>query len=539
MKNTKRDSLINILLVTAVVMLVNIAAAELFYRVDFTKDGIYTVSDSTKDILSGLKDEIRVKFYVSEELPPRVLPVKRNVMDLLTEYERYGKGNFNLSVLYPEKDAQIEKDAQSAGIQKVQLNVIGQNKEELQAAYMGIALFHGEKMEVLPVVMSVDDLEFQLTSAILKLTKEKKDSIVFLSSSKKLPEGLDPQMRAQLMAQMPPSHSIYEDTTAVGQALSEMYDVSEKRLPDGAFFDPSVKIVVLNGTPDLSEWEKYALDQFIMKGGKVAVLQSGMAPTQQMIASETRFNYDDQLKKYGFTLNKDLVFDSYSYSVMIPQGEMRYLAPYPLWIKTSPDQISAGLPNSMRNAGALAFTYSSSISTTPAESVKFRSIVKTSGKSWSESGTVVIDPSNIRTPSESELKVLDMAVMGEGRFKSAFTKDTIPSAVKDKQDVFIENATSDGAILFIATPEFILDRTLRNFQANGMFFLNLIDYLNNSTELVSIRNRGQGFTFVDPAISDNAKNAIKWTGTLLIPLLVIIYGIFRMILRNRRSGRVS
>ncbi|HNW81596.1 MAG TPA: GldG family protein [bacterium] len=538
MNRKKREALISVVLVTAMILLVNIIASGLFYRIDFTKNGMYTVSDSTKKILSGLKDEVRVKFYVSEELPPKVLPIKRNVTDLLTEYERYGKGNFNLSVLYPEKDAEIEKDAQSAGIQKVQLNVIGQNKEELQAAYMGIALFYGSKMEVLPVVMSIDDLEFQLTSAILKLTKEKKDRIVFLNSQKNLPANMDPQMRAQLMAQMPPSHSIYEDTTAVGQALGEMYDVEEKRLSDGTYFDESVKVVVIHETTELSEWEKYALDQFIMKGGKVAVLQSGMAPTQQMMAVEKNFNYDDQLKKYGFELKKDFVFDMYSYSVMVPQGDMRYLTPYPLWIKISPEEISSELPDMIKN-GTLAFTYSSSISTTPVDGVKFKSVVKTSGKSWSESGTVVIDPSNLRSPSESELKTLDLAVMGEGKFKSAFTKDTMHPSAKERSDTFIEKGTADSAILFIAAPEFILDRTIRNFESNAIFFINMIDYLTNSTELVNIRSRGQGYTFISPDISDNAKNVIKWTGTILVPVILIFFGIFRMIIRNRRSGRVS
>ncbi|MGI6395178.1 MAG: GldG family protein [bacterium] len=535
MKNRKKNAIISIVLATAIVIFINILATDFFYRIDFTKSGLYTISSSTKSVLSKLTEETEIKFYVSEELPPRVLPIKRNVLDLLTEYERYGNGKVKLSVLYPEKSAEIEKDAQNAGIQKVQLNVIGENKEEVQTAYVGIAVFFKDKMETIPVALSVSDLEFQLTSLILKLTKEKKERVTFLNSKPQLPPDLDPQMRAQLAAQMPQSYSINEDTQAVAQALRELYIVEETRLDEGVNFKDDTKVVVLHEPASLSEWEKFAVDQFIMKGGKVIVLQSGMKITQQGFAQEKQLNYEDLFKNYGFEVQKNMVFDAYNYSVMIPQGNMRYLAPYPLWIKVSPEQIASNIPESIRNVGMLAFMYTSSIDLNRVDGVNYFSVIRTSGKSWAKSNMVMLDPSAIKEPSADDLKVFDLAVLGQGKFKSAFTKETIPKEAQESD--FIEKGIDDGAIFYIAAPEFILDRTMRNFQSNGIFFINMVDYLTNSTDLINIRSRGQGFVHISPEITDSTKGVIRWTGTLLIPLLVIAFGFFRMISRNKKSGR--
>ena len=537
MKKGKRDAVIAAILVTAIVIVINIICSENFIRADFTKGKIYTISDSTKDILSHLDEKIRLKFYVSEELPPKVLPIKRNVLDLLTEYERYGEGNLKLSVLYPEKDESIEKDALSAGIQKVQLNVIGQNKEELQAAYMGIVLYYQDKMETIPVVMSINDLEFRLTSLILKMTKEKKEKIVFLKPAYGLPEGLDPQMRAQLQAQMPQSHSIYQDTRAVGNALGEMYDVQEKKFEKGMLIDDDVTVLIINDAAKLSDWEKFAVDQYLMKGGKIIVTQAGMKINQQMFGQPAQFNFDDQFKNYGFSLEKNMVFDLHSYSVMVPQGNMRYLAPFPLWIKVAPEQLAEDLPDSYKDVGTLGFTFASSITVNGQDGVKYRPIVKTSGKSWAETTMVIADPTRINAPDESRMKVFDLAVLGEGKFKSAYTKDSIPEEIKALVGDPIEKAVKEGSVLMFGSADFILDKTIGNFRSNGLFFFNMIDYLTNSTELVGIRNRGSGFTFISPEITDGIKSVIKWVGTLLLPILIVIFGVARMILRNRRSGR--
>ncbi|HDT11900.1 MAG TPA: hypothetical protein ENN58_04095, partial [bacterium] len=281
----------------------------------------------------------------------------------------------------------------------------------------------------------------------------------------------------------------------------------------------------------------FAVDQFVMKGGKLIVLQSGLQISNQGFAQARNINYSDLLETYGLKLNQDMVFDLFNYSVMVPQGNIRFMTPYPLWIKVPPEQIDSEFPDSIRNSGTLGFSFASSITLNEVDGVKYRKVAQSSGNSWNESGMVVLDPTQIKAPSKSEFKVYDLAILGEGKFKSHFTQETLPEIIKEKNDNFVKEASAGASVLLISSPEFILDRTMRNFRSNGIFFLNIVDYLTNSTELMDIRSRGQGYTFINPKLSEIAKGIIKWTGILFMPVLVVIFGIIRMVWRNKLSGR--
>ncbi|HNT27054.1 MAG TPA: GldG family protein [bacterium] len=535
MSKKKLDALIAIALVAGIALFVNILASYAFLRLDLTRGGIYTVSDSTKKILADLPGTVQVKFYLSDELPPRVLPVKRDILDILKEYENYGKGKVELSVLVPEKDPNIEEDAKKAGIEKVNINVIGKNKEEVQAVYLGIALYYQEKSEILPVVMGIKDIEYELTSAILKLTREKKDTIVFLNKEVRLPDDLDPQMRMQLQSQLPPSHSITKDTMAVAEALREQYEVREVQIKEGDPLPDGTTVLVIHEADNLTEWEKYLVDQFVLKGGSLVVLQSGIKFQQGMMGQERRINYGNLLEAWGLKLQGNMVLDLYNFPALIPSGNMRYLQPYPFWIKVGAKQMDAALPGYLRELGTLAFPFSSSIEIEQKEGLSYATVARSSGKSWEQRGAVMAMPDQITQPQESEFKTFDLAVLASGTFPSAFTSGNLPP--KADAASFLAKGEKPGRVFLAGTPELILDRNMRMFQSNGIFFINLVDYLTNSSDLAGIRSRDQGYVFIDAEVSDAMKEIIRWVGILLMPLVVVIFGVIRMMMRNRLSGR--
>ncbi len=535
MKKRKLDAILSIIFVSLIVVLINFVGSFYFVRADFTKNKIYTISNSTKKILKNLDDKLHIKFYVSKNLPPRVLPIKRNVQDLLDEYENYGNGKVDVSILEPEKNKDIENDAKTAGISPVQLNVIGANKEEVQSVYIGIAIYYKDKTKSIPVVMSISNLEYQLTSNILKLTQKNKEHIVFLDKSAKLPPNLNPQMRAQLMAKLSQGHSIYKDSRAIAKALEEQYSVSEKKLKDGEQIEDNTSVLIINGADKLTKWEQYAIDQYLMKGGNVIFLDSGMKLTPQMLGQPKDINYLNMLAKYGLILKKNFVFDLYNYPVMLPtSNNMNYLTPFPLWIKVSPKQLGKDLPNAIKSVGALGFTFASSVETEPKEGIKYLTIASTSGKSWAREDTVFVNPDKIIKPEPSELQVYKLAVLAQGKFSSAFNKNSLPKNAKSSD--FIEKAKKKGSVLLIGDSAFITDRSVRNFNANALFFLNLTDYITNNNALTGIRSRGSGIVPINP-MSDEKKEIIKWIGILLIPFFVILFGIIRMFFRKKLAGR--
>jgi len=535
MKKRKLDAVISIIFVSLITVLLNFVASFYFVRADFTKNKIYTISSSTKKILKNLDDNLYIKFYVSENMPPRVLPIKRNVIDLLDEYENYGNGKVKISILEPNKNKDIENDAKSAGISPVQLNVIGANKEEVQSVYIGIALYYKDKSKSIPVVMSISDLEYKLTSNILKLTKINKPHIVFLDKTANLPPNLDPRTKAQIMAKLNQGHSIYKDSKAIAKALEDQYSVAEKKLKNGEKISDTTSLFIVNGADKLTKWEQYAIDQYLMKGGNVIFLDSGMKLTAQMLGQPKDINYLKMLKKYGLILKKNFVFDLYNYPVMLPtSNNMNYLTPFPLWIKVANRQLGKDLPNAVKNVGALGFTFASSIETEPQKGIKYTTIASSSGKSWAREDTVFVNPDKIIKPEPSELQVYKLAVLAQGKFSSAFDKNSLPKDAKNSD--FLEKAKKKGTILLIGDSAFITDRSIRNFNSNAFFFLNLADYLTNNKALVGIRSRGNGIIPIKP-LENSTKELIKWIGILLIPLIVIIFGIIRMFLRKKMAGR--
>ncbi len=534
-RNRRTDAIIAIALVTGIALFLNILASYFFFRIDLTRGNIYTINDSTKKILADLKDTVHLKFYVSDDLPPRVLPIKRDVLDILNEYEQYGKGRIQVSVLVPEKDKNIEEDARKAGIEKVNLNVIGKNKEEVQAVYMGIAVYYQDKTETIPVVMGIKDLEYDLSSAILKVSREKRDRIVFLNKEVKLPDGLDPQMRMQLQSQLPQSHSITKDTLAIAEALRDQYEVQEIGIKEGDKLPEGTKVLVIHEADNLTDWEKYLVDQFVVGGGTLIVLQSGIRFQQGMMGQERRVNYANLLESWGLKLQSNMVLDLYNFPALIPSGNIRYLQPYPFWIKVGDKQMAPELPGYLRDLGTLAFTFASSIEIEQKEGIAYTTLAKSSGKSWEQKGFVMAMPDQIPEPKTEDLKTFNLAVLAKGLFPSTYSADKLPE--KADKESFRAKGTEPGQVLLIGTPEFILDRNLRMFQANGTFFINLVDYLTNSNELAGIRSRNQGYVFIDAEVSDAMKEAIRWVGTLLMPIIVVIFGIVRMMIRTRAAGR--
>ncbi|MFO7735068.1 MAG: GldG family protein [bacterium] len=537
MKNTdKTKAIVNIVILTAIIIFVNMLASEFFFRLDFTENKRYTISDSTKELLRGLDSSVTLKFYISEDLPTRVLPVERDIRDTLEEYRRYGGGNVQLSVLVPEKDEDIEQDAQKLGIQQAQVNVVGENRQEAQNIYMGISMHYLDKSEVIPVVTNVNDLEYQLTSRILKLSVEDKKKIVFLDKTLEYPQGIDPAMKQQLMQQMGPSHSINEDMRFIAKQLKEQYIVEEKAVKEGQSLPENTETLIINGPSNLTEWEKYIIDQHLVAGGKVVLLKSAMKIAQGAMAQADQLNYADLLASYGITINNNYVMDQNNYSAMIPSGNSRYVMPFPLWVKVSPRQISEDLPETVRDVGALGFTFASSISINEKENLSYMAIVESSSESWTREGTVVIDPQNLEPSNSESTRPHKLAVLVQGKFPSSFDENSVPESAS--ADSFAEKGSEEGALFVLGSSEFMLDHIAQRFSSNILFFQNMIDYLSNNDVLTGIRSRRKSLPPVDPDLSDTVKNVIKWLGTILMPLMVIIFGISRMFMRKSISGRV-
>jgi len=185
------------LLYLTVVILVNIVAATLFFRIDLTANGVYSLSKVSREVVSTLSEPLTIKVFFTRNLPAPYNVLERYLHDLLTEYSIAGNRYFNYQFYdvsgEENEEARRNQDlAQGYGIYPVQIQNIEQDEVKFQKAFMGMVLIHGDLVETIPAVTTTEGLEYKITSTIRSMNnkisallglKDKVEVKLILSSS--------------------------------------------------------------------------------------------------------------------------------------------------------------------------------------------------------------------------------------------------------------------------------------------------------------------------------------------------------------------
>ena len=183
-----------------VIILINIVGITLFFRIDLTRDRMYSLSDASIDAVQTLSEPLTIKAFFSGNLPAPHNNTERYLRDLLEEYAAKGREKFNYQFYtVSQKEGQLAQTADtnremamSYGIQPVQIRILEQDELKFQNAFMGIVLIHGDLIEKIEAVTATNDLEYQITTAIRKMNnkvsslqrlEEKVGVSMYLSSS--------------------------------------------------------------------------------------------------------------------------------------------------------------------------------------------------------------------------------------------------------------------------------------------------------------------------------------------------------------------
>ncbi len=162
------------------VALVNLAGMTVFFRIDLTGDKIYSISNASRQVVSTLSEPLTIDVFFTENLPAPYNNHKRYLRDLLEEYAIYASKYFNYRFhdVNPDEgelssDGRANQEmANNYGISPIQIQVIDEDEVKFQKAYMGLVINHGDLIERIPTVTSVERLEYQLTTAIMKLNNK-------------------------------------------------------------------------------------------------------------------------------------------------------------------------------------------------------------------------------------------------------------------------------------------------------------------------------------------------------------------------------
>ncbi len=182
---------VKLLIYLIIIILLNLAGTTLFFRVDLTANQMYSISEASKKVVATLSEPLSVNVFFTKNLPAPHNNTERYLHDLLEEYALHATRFFNYRFYNVSPDtegmgistSENQKLARNYGIQPIQIQAVEQDEVKFKKAYMGLVLIHGDMVERIAPVTSIEGLEYRLTSAIQKLNNKVS---AFLSLSGKI-----------------------------------------------------------------------------------------------------------------------------------------------------------------------------------------------------------------------------------------------------------------------------------------------------------------------------------------------------------------
>lgn len=535
-------------------VLINLLASQFFFRIDLTDEKRYSIHPSTRNMLSQLEDDVYVEVFLEGELNAGFRRFQKSIRETLEMFRIYSGNKVQYAFTDPatalSKKAQSEfmADLAAKGVQPT--NVIDtRNGERVEkiifpgavvsygGAEAGVMLLKGNKARTPEeeINQSIEGIEFEIANAIYKLTEEDPQVVGMLSGHGELEGG---------------------GASAFVEAVSELYVVREVGLQDAALQSCEV-LVIAKPTRRFSPLDKYRLDQYIMKGGKVLFLIDRLDASMD---STTQANYfafpyetdlDDMLFRYGVRINPDLVQDRYASRYPVITGERQDGTPqinlmewpfFPLINRFTEHPIT-------HNLDRVWTRFVSSIDTVKAPGVKKTPLLFTSQYSRKLTAPVNVNINELRRNLSAEQfteSFVPVTYLLEGKFTSLYKNRFLPEGADEGSFNPESVATSLVVVSDGDVPRAEFNRRtgqplplgfdpFSNYTfANQDLLLNMIAYLVDENGLIRARNKE---IRIRPLNREQiAQEKFKWQAINLgVPLVLLIaFGVLRAYWRKKR-----
>lgn len=261
MKRTLYSGMAVILMAICLVA-INVVGKEVLrdWRWDMTEARLYTLSSGTEAILRSLEEPVTLRLFYSKSLEAQVPGLQAfadRVVELLEEYQRVAPHKIRLLLLDPKPYSEVEDQAVSYGLSGVPLG-------DGTRFYFGlVATNTTDGQEIIPFVQPEREalLEYDISRIIDSLSRKKKTKVGLLTT---LPMAGGMQgMQGMMNPQAARPWIIYEQ-------LQSAFDVQSIE-PTAETIDPAIDTLILAQPEQLKPGMLYALDQFVLRGGRLLV----------------------------------------------------------------------------------------------------------------------------------------------------------------------------------------------------------------------------------------------------------------------------
>ena len=504
------------LLILLCVIAFNIISAQFKLKADLTEGNLFTLSKGSKELLNDLAKEregddesspLEIRFYLTrgeKGVPVVVNEHGTRVADLLDQYKAYAGGNLELTKVNPRRDTDAEELAVNDGIRLLN-----------NAFYIGMAISYLDNTEVIPVLdpSLATNLEYDISRAIKNVLKLEEDrEVVGVMSSLNVWGGPDPSNPMAMMnrgQQQPPWYFL--------QQLQSDFKV-ERIEPAATDIPATVNVLLLIHPKNVSEATEYAIDQFVLRGGKLIAFVDPLAqrddsgqqnPQMRIPGLGGGSNLNLLFAKWGVPFDNTQVVADFNYRLNprdpIAQGRMQ-----PAYLALNRDALNLDEVVT-RNLGTLRLPYAGSFDTSNvATGLTVTELITSSeqaklvdGMSSQFNGDKIMD--SFLTGST---KKHTLALKLGGKFTTAFpngkpaTEDAgsaKPGASKPASTEHLTESKENNYVCLIGDTDilvddhFILQQRFR-ISENITFVQNLVDHFGDDT-LINIRSRNQNRPF--------------------------------------------
>jgi hypothetical protein len=515
--------------------------------------------------------------YMRLNALPRLPETLEGIVKKLNE-KHYGKLEFES--LDPSKDAKAGEAAKKFELMNLKWPSLSDAKIEAGEGTIGLVLEQGEKTSVVPLIrvmrLPLVGTQYEMADAqrLEEMISENIESLIdinedlgYLASHDALDVfGSAPDQR---------NRDPQEGAKNFRSLVSRNYTLKPVNLKEEPIAESFNCLVLANPTETFSDYELFAIDQFLMRGKSLALLLDRfheVAPSGQknvpgqaprIVPLDT--GLEKLLGHYGIRIKKSYVMDENCFKQRMPAqfggGERPiYFAPM---IRNESINHDLGF---LKNIKGLIVLKASPLEVDSKRvqdmGLKVHRLFSSSEKSWEMADRINLNPMMIQPPPSREtMKSFALAYVLEGNFESYFAGKEIPekpeakdqpenkeqkeeqsgldlSKIEGKGEILTKGKA--GKIFLIASSEMIKDNMMdeEGRTPNAMFFMNVLDYLNGREDMALMRSKEQRFNPLTET-KGGTRTFLKAFNIAGLPLLVIAFGLGVWFRRHSRKKRIE
>ena len=524
------------------------------FRIDLTEENLFSLSLATKELIESLDDRLQIKLYFSRDIEGHeyLLPQRQLLEGLLGEIEALGGEYVSVETVDPTSDLVAHRDAEHIGVEPVPLTGKDIGSLSLDMLYQGLEMRYQDRSETIPFLIA-SDFEFAFSARLANLLRGSKPRLLFVTNEPPLPPQI-PGFPSQV-----PEERFFEELRRV---LGTRFIVEDSAIQSSLPLDlEGVSAIVMPRPVAPSDIVMKGVKEYLEGGGSVLVLlDKALVDPTTLNSQFVDTGLDVWLSDYGIGVDDRILFDSNSITVQagVHQVEtsegtklMPLQAPYGFGVIAEGKGLNVTHPITSALGSVVLFWAHSLEVSRVRQDLQYENLIMSSEQSWLLPGD-----SNLSMNSEN-IRQLQLAA-----YRSESPK-SYPLAVAIS-GTFLDES-KPGRLIVVGDSDLFHNVTLRGGgDANSEFASNMVDWLANDINLISLRSRGQrprplfdyaaeylknhgGLGEDEDANRELAKDAISfaanqqrlfaWFHVLLPFSLMFILGLMHYINRTRQERK--